>query len=463
MQRTLLKLTYILCLGWMTTLSAQTIPNLISHKATTFVKTTTVSPTKKLFFEHYLQGNLLDLSSGDLEDKDIPAISEFLKNHPEITSLNLAYNGKLTGVGLVPLAAIETLRELNLARSCSWCGGGLEAKDSEAFAHNKTLTVLNLADHHIGDAGAIALANNTALKKLDVSYNNLTDRGGVALAQNTILQELAMNGNPFGLETASAIAKNQTLHKLNLASTKMSDESAIALAENKTMTELEVYDNQITALGARALAKNQVLRKLELAFNHIDVEGARALAANKTLIRLSLGGDFFEVPAIADEIAAAFADNTTLREFGLENEGISILGVTELIKNKNLHTLWLAGNPRIGDKGALLIAQQAKQLTELWLPACGLTDEGAKALATMENVKKLIVSMNAISDSGAEVLANNTSLSELDLLLNKIHDQGALALAQNTTLYSLDVSFNPIGVLGRTALQNNAFIKHLEM
>lgn len=471
MHRKPLILSFALCFWLVNNTYGQTLPFIDNAKTEiTSTKKIAVTDTKKGALSYYVKGSVLDLSYGSLEDKDMPGIIEFLKNHPEITSLNLEGNGELTGVGLIPLASIETILNLNLARNHKDCPngvciGGLEAKDVTAFANNKSLKILNLDMHSIDDDGAIALAKNTTLEKLYVSSNNIKDVGGVALAQNRTLKELSLWANDeVGLQTAEALAKNRTLRKLNLKQTSIPDQGAIALAENVILKQLNLSATDVTDIGTAALAKNQTLQRLDLCWSHIGLNGALALAANKTLVSVSLCGDFFNErpPRIGDEGAVAFGHNTTLRELELDNEDISSAGVSELVKNPALKILWLSENRKIGDEGAILIAQHSNQFIELGLPVCRLTDKGAQALASMSGPKKIFAGFNFISDVGAEALGKNTSVRELDLMINEIHDEGAVALAQNKTLSRLNVLFNRIGIIGNKALENNHYIQNIE-
>lgn len=457
MQHKIRMLISIIFLGYFSQINAHSLPFIANPIS-----------IKKNFLLNHLSGNVLDLSFSSLTDKDMPAIVDFLKKHREIISLNLAGNKKLTAAGIIPLAYIDSLTELNLARfskDCknNICEGGLEAKDILAFANNKNLKTLNLDMHSIGDEGAIALAKNIYLTHLDLSSNGISDIGGIALAHNTTLKALSLWSNNIGLETANAFAKNQTLQKLSLKQNNISDEGAVALAKNVSLISLNLAATHVTDVGTVALARNQTLKKLDLCWNHISLNGAVALATNKTLVSLSLCGDIFNrsAPRIGDEGASAFSHNTTLHKLELYNENLSATSVTELIKNPSLHHLGLGDNKQVGDEGAILLAQ-SDQLSELNLSNCNLTDKGGQVLAGMQHLQKLFVGFNFISDSGAEALSKNTSLSELNLIMNEIHDQGAIALAQNKTLFSLNVVENRITNIGNLALANNHYIPNIE-
>ena len=69
----------------------------------------------QFFIDHiqYSEPDTLHLFSCDFTDANIPALMEFLKHHPEIKSLNLAFN-RITEVGAQALATCTTLTSLSL-------------------------------------------------------------------------------------------------------------------------------------------------------------------------------------------------------------------------------------------------------------------------------------------------------------------------------------------------------------
>lgn len=419
----------------------------------------------------HVKNQTLDLSGSGLEDKNMPAIVDFLKKNPQITIVNLGYNGKLTGVGLVPLASITSLKELNLERNYKDCPnnkciGGLEAKDVALFANHKSLTKLNLMMHSVGDGGAEQLAQSNSITDLELSGNDLTDKGGVALAGNKNLKYLALNFNEVGLLTAQAIAKNTTLEHLSLNQTAMDDQAISVIAQNKTLQKLSLGLTYLHDQGAIALAGNTTLKKLIIWETHIELAGIQALAKNKTLQKLDYSRDTWptheKTKPIGDIGAQGFTDNANLTYLGLGTSDISVAGVKALVKNKNLRHLVLYENPKIGDNGALLITQDAPQLTELNLAYCKISDNSIPAIANLTNLKELWIVDNVVSDKSAVAIASHPTLNTVGLLFNEIHDEGAIALAQINRPYKvLWAGYNRMTIIGNEALSHNKYFYDL--
>ncbi len=455
MQKKLLSLSLVIGLGITINAHAQSLLSAHGISQNMPAKKVERLLNGKINFSRYTQGNKLDLRHGSLKDADIPAIVEFLKKNPSITILNLSWNMDLSSVGLVQLAAIDTLTDLDISRNgkgTDTTNYGLEAKDVVAFVNHPSLKRLNLSLNNIGDEGAMALAKNTVLESLDIGANNISDVGVIALAQNKTLKELSLWANE-GISTVNSFSNNVTLEKLNLRQTNVKDDDAIALAKNTHLTELAF--TSLTDIGAIALSNNTTLKKLNLCGSEISLEGAKALAANRTLTDLALCGYSFHSKSvrIGNEGAAAFRYNTSLKSLQLVGEGISADGISALAKNPNITNLWLGGN-KIGYEGVRLLSKNANQYVILGLPGCSLTDKDVSLLAGM-NLKELYLADNSISDAGAEALSHNTTLEKLSLMSNRIHDEGAVALAQSQTLSRLDVYYNPIGKIGWAALGNN--------
>lgn len=78
------------------------------------------------------------------------------------------------------------------------------------------VSILNLENNAIGDAGAIALSKNSTLRSLNVSNNSITNSGIIALSENATLATLNVSLNKYGLEGTKALAANRTLTHLVL-------------------------------------------------------------------------------------------------------------------------------------------------------------------------------------------------------------------------------------------------------
>lgn len=469
-KKSLLALFIISLTNYLTIAEARPLPYLDTNK----IKTYKISPenTKKATLLNHVCGHEINLSYGELKDADIADVIAFLKNHPEITHVNLAGNMDLTAAGMIPFASVETIKELNLSRQfkeCTngICHGGLEAKDIAAFAKNTTLTSLNLSMHNIGDAGAIELAKNTKLNDLNLMANDITDIGGVALAANLSFKKLVLSGNEdIGTKTAIALANNHSLVKLYLAETDVDDTGVIALAQHSSLIEFNLDDTDIGDKSAVALANIASLKTLWVSNTNISVDGAKALANNQTIKTLGISGDPFghrRWNDIGDEGAKAFSFNKTIDTLELSSQQITAVGAIELAKNKTFLSLDLTGNYAIGDEGISALAKQNIHI--LNVSACTLTDKGAIELAKRQFME-LYAYSNFISDAGAIALAttciesgnNNCTSNNIDILelaFNEIHDDAALVFVDRSLTRYLNLQLNRMTNVGTTMINHH--------
>ncbi len=463
MQKTLLSLALTAILTC--TANASPIP-FIDHAKFTVKSSKIINKLKRASIENYVNSNELDLSDGGVEDSDIPRIITYLQNHPAINALNLANNFDLTSGAMAKLATVTTLTALNLARDfkdCenNICTGGLEGKDTLAFANNTSLTYLNLYNNSIGDEGAINIAKNPHLTILDVSANNISDLGGQALAQNKLLEELDLGENEgITSKTALALSENTALHHLELQQTKVDDEGAIALASKLRLDYLALGEDNITDKSAQAFADNTTIEDLDLAGTKMTADGAVILSKNTVIDKLDFSGDFFGSPRandIGDKGAIALAQMKNLSQLYLSSQQVTKLGAEALGKT-HLYDLDLSANYDLGDAGAAELANI--NWVSLDLSACSLSDKGAESLAKTDFLY-LFAQANFISDAGVTALSNRV-YAVLDLTENEIRDEGAFALAKSGAMQALLVSYNRISVIGVAALVHS-HIPYLEI
>jgi Leucine-rich repeat (LRR) protein/uncharacterized Zn finger protein (UPF0148 family) len=347
------------------------------------------SKESNLDLTKYLTKNKLDLSNQDILNVEIfKCIVPFLRNHPEITILNLR-GGRIRAAGARALAQISTLISLDLSNN------RLGDEGAEAFVKNTTLKLLDISKNSITDLGIEALAKNKALTTLIVSTNKIGRKGIEALAKNTMLKSLTLSRCGLGSKEIEPLAKNTSLTSLDVSRNDLGDAGAKIIAANKTLVMLDVSCNEIGPTGAKAFSTNTTLKSLTISLNAIQTEGVKSLAKNTTLKLLDLS----KMNLAGSEAAGALANNTTLM----------ILDMSQTLMNA----------------------------------------DGAAALSKNKTLKTLDVSYNDIGAAGAIFLSRNTTLQELYVCGSFLYEtnigvDGALALAKNTTLTMLDLDGNNI-------------------
>lgn len=236
---------------------------------------------------------------------------------------------------------------------------------------------------------------------------------------------------------------------LRLPSNLIGDAGVVALAavlcgaERCALLELNLADNLYAREGVDALAR--ALAAPGCALDKLDVstkqsgraEGGNAidqlwaaLRADATLRSLNVSGWQLD-DAGACRCAHALATNTSLRVLALAANALGEAGVGEIAialrANGSLLELDLGRNPALGDGGAAALSAMLLDnttLAKLALHGCGISDEGARALANAISearggLRALDLSDNRLTTVGSSVLLrafrSNGAMTELNL------------------------------------------------
>ncbi|KTD06934.1 hypothetical protein [Legionella jamestowniensis] len=249
-----------------------------------------------------VSGNRLDLQRLSINDDDVPLICDFLKENPQITTLNLCFNN-IGVAGAQLLARNHTITSLDVSFN------QLGDEGAQALAMNQTITSLYIAKNNLGASGARYLANNQIITSLSVACNKI-GTGVQYFADNKTITSLSIADNEIGDKDIKALTANNTITTLNASFNRIGDKGAQALASNKTITSLVVSHNRIGRNGAQALACNETITCLDIYDNNIGL-GAIALANSRTLTKFRLDIN----PEISQSLLDALINNTTLVEF----------------------------------------------------------------------------------------------------------------------------------------------------
>jgi internalin A len=182
----------------------------------------------------------LALEQSAVNDEGLPLLAQF----PQVVDFSLLECGEVTDAGLVHLAKLPRLRQLNL-RATPIDGSGLAV-----LKELPELAGLNLSQTQLGDDGLAHLATCVKMKKLQLWQTNVSSAGLAPLAGLKELEELRLDNN-FGIDDAAAehLAKLTSLTKLNLENTLVSDTGLAQLKTLKNLRQLNVMTTQVTDAG----------------------------------------------------------------------------------------------------------------------------------------------------------------------------------------------------------------------
>ncbi|MBN3848871.1 MULTISPECIES: hypothetical protein [Burkholderiaceae] len=233
----------------------------------------------------------------------------------------------------------------------------------------------------------------------------------------------------FGMAEKLDVQENSALGSIGLRQ---------LLGKGKKIRELNASGTRSGDAGAMKIAKLPLLQKLMFCNENLTLTGVKALAAAPQLVELDLSDSH----GIDDDCAAALAENKNLRELLLNGCSISNLGVQELMKNRALRKLGLAES-ELDENGFAMLAEHPS-LEELDVSnSLESSDACAIALSLNPRLKVLAMSHANIQADGAIALSGMSGLSKVTLSSNMIDDRGARALAANTQLRYIDLRNNP--------------------
>ena len=283
---------------------------------------------------------------------------------------------------------------------------------------------------------------------------------------------IELDKNPLGdsevSRLAHALMTNTTVQILSLRNCKITDRAVQALADclqrNTTITALHLDANRISREGcatlSTALIKNETLSVLTLNRNQdLGDKGVvylmNALEHNGTLLSL-------EVKECGVQESRMKQIESILADRQLDSDFESLL---ERLRDDDFRVTGIdMTGRRIGDKGAMLLAEALSdntQVRQIWLRACQIGDEGAMALASCLEQNMAIVDLylakNAIGDEGLRAIADALGLSNLTLVTlelddNRLGDKGidALTRAMERNTSVLEATFENNSMLRKS-------------
>ncbi|RLN55788.1 hypothetical protein BBJ29_005938 [Phytophthora kernoviae] len=288
---------------------------------------------------------------------------------------------------------------------------------ADLLAVNTSLKTLALSRNQVGDQGVEKLAaglianEKAGLHELQLTDAGITGAGLDKLAPllvnvNCSLETLQLSFNALGSATSAffdALATNSSLKKLQLKECKLTDAHAAALAaalkQNKALVEIDVTDNELTQAACASLAEglreNKTLKIMRLSNNKCQDEGALLLADvlkthNSSLTYLELNNNSLTVAGMTPLLSAQ-----SLKELHLFNNGLGE-GLRELLPallaNSVIETFGVGANQLHGELCVMLFdaLHSHPSLKTLEMGGNSLGEEGHKALDKLKEANRLL-------------------------------------------------------------------------
>jgi Ran GTPase-activating protein (RanGAP) involved in mRNA processing and transport len=151
-------------------------------------------PTTLYEIERNTNANILSLVAMGITDKDMIVLAQYLKEHPEIDTIDL-HGNRLGDIGVITLSIIHSIKRLDVSDN------KISDIGAKILAEKSKLSSLNINSNLIGTQGAIALLCNETIKYLDMRLNDIDDKKSNgftdALKGNASLREIKLQGNRF--------------------------------------------------------------------------------------------------------------------------------------------------------------------------------------------------------------------------------------------------------------------------
>jgi hypothetical protein len=170
--------------------------------------------------------------------KDVDAALPFLADLPSLRSVDLSVAKgaeSVTDAGLVHLAGMDRLQQLNLANT------RISDKGLEQLQSLAALRSLDLHDTLVTDVGMKCLRGLIALQKLSLWGNHITDAGLAQIKGLTALEDLDLGSTRVTAEGLETLKGLTNLKHLDLRNSKVSDAGYAAITKALPMVKIDFY------------------------------------------------------------------------------------------------------------------------------------------------------------------------------------------------------------------------------
>jgi Leucine-rich repeat (LRR) protein len=276
------------------------------------------------------------------------------------------------------------------------------------------------------------------------------------------LERLSLSSCP-GLDGAKlgALANLKSLRRLVFGA-RVSSAGLANICQLTALEELSFAPGRLTAVDVKPLAglthleslfvwhppsSDQNVPSLQDCREKVELFNAVGLAtvAMPNLRALSLDQPLDEAGL------AAIVSHDKLEELSLELTEVNDRSLELIGHLSALTQLTLAGESKLSDRGFADLARLAA-LSELSLPAAGITDAAIPHLAGLTRLESLDLQQSEITGATFAALAPLTELKSLNLAGSSFSDEGCRLLTQFVNLKTLDLSGAKVTDVGIEAL-----------
>lgn len=324
----------------------------------------------EVFTDEYIAElkDLKKLTSVTLNNTNIQDASlEVLATLPELTSLDLRRNLKLTNDSLVILQKMPKIEKLYIHYN-SFTNSGV--------AKLRKIPTLKLVDTR----GCIDISDNSAkylsaLPELEEVYfrSGLSNQAVEYLTAAPKLKFIEFQDSNINEGSVEFFKKIPSLTGLRIFRCKSFNDEAIKGIASIPFERLELRDLNISNEGLAALKDLQGIKKLELSeLASVNSDGLNnVLTSIKNLDIFNL----FSIPLNDQGMEIIVQNNPDLKELTVRSVALTDVGIDSIIKLNKLEVLDLRENEKFSPDAILKLAQ-IKTLKRLYLKSTGIVARG---------------------------------------------------------------------------------------
>jgi len=330
-------------------------------------------------------------------------VSQKLRLIGGLNEISVNGQAKMTGKLLADVAAVPTLRRLQLHHS----GSAITDDHFAPLTARTKLEVLRVSSYPTLTDGSLQhIARLTNLHTLQLHGEKVTDAGLSRLTGLTKLRELDVHATRADGEFLAALSQ-APLESLSVS--RLSDDSAQQLKSFPNLTRLSIYDSPMTERGFAAIAGLRRLKTLRLRHcPNIAPSAFTQLARMHSLKDL----DVVDTPVGDDTLA--LITNLELTRLALNSDNVSDTGMKHVCSILTLNQLEIGKKTRVSDHG-LKHLWRLNRLNQFSLFSPLITGSGFSTLAELPRLYSLRLTSPALTDEAFGYLSETPLLNHLEL------------------------------------------------
>lgn len=311
------------------------------------------------------------LRPDQITDSALKRVADVPEAAAQIRELDMSAS-KIRSGSLTLLAQFPNLQLVKVSHVKLPAGG------FATFSPQSKFSEIELVNTTIDEAGIASLAAVRSLKRVNLSMSPAINSGGLTpLSQLVELNDLDLSQTRVDSSITPMLA-SLPLQRLNLSKTSVSDAGLPAIASIRTLRELNLSFCPITGVGFRSAFKSSQLVKLEVAETSFGEAGLLAVRGMKTLEELNV---YKAQIAPLNSVRTAFSSLPKLRVLHVGANRVIDAAIAPWFGScRNLEELNISAHQTMVTNAGLAGLVKLQKLKHLNCANTAVNEQGAAAL-----------------------------------------------------------------------------------